>query len=45
VRNLLRKTKTSPMVQNFITAPPIFSRENYQIWYVKMKSYLETSDL
>ena len=33
------------MVGNFMAAPPIFSRENYQIWSVKMKSYLEASDL
>jgi len=36
VKNLLRKTKTSPMVGNFMAAPPVFSGENYQIWFVKM---------
>jgi len=40
VRNLLRKTKSSPMA-----APPIFSGENYQILSVQMKSYLEASGL
>jgi len=46
VRNLLRKIKkTSPMVENFMATPPVFSRENYQIWSVKMKSYLEASGL
>jgi len=33
------------MVRNFRAAPPVFSGENYQIWYVKMKSYLEASGL
>jgi len=28
-----------------MAAPPAFSGENYQIWYVKMKSYLEASGL
>jgi len=28
-----------------MAAPPIFSGENYQIWSIKMKSYLEASDL
>ena len=46
VRNLLRKIKkTSPMIGNFLAVPPVFSRENYQIWSVKMKSYLEASGL
>ena len=26
-------------------APPIFTGENYQIWAVKMESYLQASDL
>jgi len=33
------------MAKNFMAAPPIFSGENYQIWSVKMKSYLEASGL
>jgi len=33
------------MVENFMTAPPIFSGENYQIWSFKMKSYLKASGL
>ena len=45
MRNLLRKTKTSPMAGNFMAASPVFSRENYQIWFDKMKSYLEASGL
>jgi len=30
---------------NFMAAPLVFSGENYQIWHVKMKSYLEASGL
>jgi len=41
----LGKTKTSPMARNFMAAPPVFSGENYQIWSVKMKFYLEASGL
>jgi len=37
------KNKTSPIAENFMIAPSIFSGENYQIWSVKMKSYLEAS--
>jgi len=33
------------MAGNFMAAPPIFSEENYQIWFAKMKSYLEASGL
>jgi len=28
-----------------MTAPPVFSGENFEIWSVKMKSYLEASGL
>jgi len=28
-----------------MAAPPVFSRENYQIWSIKMKSYQEASGL
>jgi len=28
-----------------MAAPLIFSEENYQIWFVKMNSYLEANDL
>jgi len=46
VRNLLGKIKkTSPMAGNFMVAPPVFSGENYQIWFVKIKFYLEASGL
>ena len=30
---------------NFMLAPPMFTGENYQIWAVKMESYLQASDL
>ena len=30
---------------NFLSAPPIFTGENYQIWAVKMESYLQAFDL
>ncbi|XP_052181890.1 uncharacterized protein LOC127794683 [Diospyros lotus] len=30
---------------NFMSAPPMFTGENYQIWAVKMESYLQASDL
>jgi len=40
-----KNKKTSPIVGNFMATPPVFSGENYQIWYVKMKSYLEASGL
>ena len=33
------------MAENFMTAPPVFSGENFEIWSVKMKSYLEASGL
>ena len=33
------------MTENFMAAPPIFSGENFEIWSVKMKSYLEASGL
>jgi len=33
------------MVRNFMAAPPVFSGENFEIWSVKMKSYLEASGL
>ena len=33
------------MVGNFMAAPSVFSEKNYQIWSVKMKSYLEVSGL
>jgi len=33
------------MAGNFMAAPPVFLGENYQIWSVKMKSYLEASGL
>jgi len=33
------------MAGNFMAAPSVFSGENYQIWSVKMKSYLEASGL
>ena len=29
----------------FLSAPPVFTGENYQIWAVKMESYLEACDL
>jgi len=28
-----------------MAAPPVFLGENFEIWSVKMKSYLEASDL
>jgi len=40
-----KNKKTSPIAGNFMVASPVFSRENYQIWFVKMKSYLEASGL
>jgi len=40
-----KKKKPSLMVQNFMAAPSIFSRKNYQIWVVKMKSYILASGL
>jgi len=45
MRSFSTKIKTSSMARNLMTAPPIFSGENYQIWSVKMKSYLEANDL
>ena len=33
------------MAGNFMAAPLVFSGENYQIWSVKMKYYLEASCL
>ncbi|XP_071933991.1 uncharacterized protein [Coffea arabica] len=30
---------------NFLSNPPNFTGENYQIWVVKMKSYLDANDL
>ncbi|XP_071926089.1 uncharacterized protein [Coffea arabica] len=32
-------------VNNFLSNPPNFTGENYQIWAVKMKSYLDANDL
>ena len=29
----------------FLSTPPVFTGENYQIWAVKMESYLEACDL
>ena len=33
------------MPSNFLSSPPTFNGQNYLIWAVKMKSYLEASDL
>ena len=33
------------MPSNFLSNPPAFNGQNYQIWAIKMKSYLEASDL
>ena len=33
------------MAGNFMATPPVFSGENFEIWSVKMKSYLEASGL
>jgi len=33
------------MAGNFMATPPVFLGENFEIWSVKMKSYLEASGL
>ena len=33
------------MPNNFLSSPPPFNGQNYSIWAVKMKSYLEANDL
>jgi len=33
------------MAGNFMAALPVFSGENFEIWSVKIKSYLEASGL
>ena len=33
------------MSVNFMATPPVFSGEHYEIWSLKMKTYLEVSGL
>ena len=45
IKHLAFILKPNMTGNNFLSAPPVFIGENYQILVVKMKSYLQACDL